>query len=168
MTMPVSRAIALLAFVLAALVLPRPALAQIVALGASNTAGQGVGAAKAFPAQLQALLAASGRRMTVRNAGVNGDTTAGMLARFDSAVPAGTQVVVLQFGGNDARRGIDPAQRQANINAILAKVSARGARAVQADDLVASGLRSGLTQADGIHLTVEGHAQVARALAGRL
>ncbi|MDH8442206.1 arylesterase, partial [Klebsiella pneumoniae] len=49
--------------------------AQIVALGASNTAGYGVGASAAFPAVLQELLRAKGWPMTVSNAGVSGDTT---------------------------------------------------------------------------------------------
>jgi acyl-CoA thioesterase-1 len=35
--------------------------AQIVALGASNTAGYGVGASSAFPAQLEQILRAKGR-----------------------------------------------------------------------------------------------------------
>lgn len=141
-----------------------PASAQVVALGASNTAGQGVGAAKAFPAQLAALLKAAGRPMSVRNAGISGDTTGGMLARFDKVVPKGTTVVILQYGGNDARKGISESQRDANIAAILAKVRERGAKAVNADDLVRAALRSGQRQADGIHLTPEGHRAVAESL----
>ena len=38
--------------------------AQIVALGASSTAGYGVGAAAAYPAQLEAILRARGRPMS--------------------------------------------------------------------------------------------------------
>ena len=55
-----------------------PAGAQIVALGASSTAGYGVGASAAYPAQLEAILRARGRPMSVTNAGVSGDTTGGM------------------------------------------------------------------------------------------
>jgi len=51
--------------------------AQIVALGASSTAGYGVGASAAYPAQLQAMLRAKGRPMSVGNAGISGDTTGG-------------------------------------------------------------------------------------------
>src|SRR5436305_1064217 len=47
--------------------------AQIVALGASSTAGYGVGAAAAYPAQLEAILRAKGRPMSVSAAGVSGD-----------------------------------------------------------------------------------------------
>jgi acyl-CoA thioesterase-1 len=63
--------------------------AQIVVLGASSTAGYGVGSAAAFPAQLEAILRANARPMSVVAAGVSGDTTGGMLARLSSAAPPG-------------------------------------------------------------------------------
>jgi acyl-CoA thioesterase I len=90
------------------------ASAQVVALGASNTEGHGVGSSEAFPAQLDRMLKAKGSSTDVRNAGVFGDTTTGMLARLSSSVPEGTKIVILQFGGNDFRQGISPATRQAN------------------------------------------------------
>lgn len=145
-----------------------PSHAQVVALGASNTAGKGVGSSSAYPAQLESILRAKGRPMSVSNAGVSGDTTAGMLSRLASAVPAGTRVVVLQFGGNDRRRGVSGDQRQANIAEIQKQLRARGIRMVNADGLVGAALRSGLKQADGIHLTEEGHKRVAEQLASSI
>ncbi len=144
------------------------ASAQVVALGASNTRGKGVTPAQAFPAQLAAILKASGRPMTVRNAGIDGDTSSGMLARMDRAVPSGTRIVVLQVGGNDARQGIGQAQRAANIAEINRRLVARGIAVVDADGPVVGALRSGLAQADGIHLTPDGHRQVAQQLAGSI
>jgi hypothetical protein len=76
-----------------------PALAQIVALGASNVAGRGVRSSEAFPAQLERMLAAKGYNVHVANAGVNGDTNSGMLARLDQAVPDGTRIVLLGTRG---------------------------------------------------------------------
>src|SRR4029079_19027116 len=76
---------------------------RIVAIGASNTSGWGVGEAAAYPAQLQALLKARGVDAQVVNAGVPFQTTNGMLERVDRAVPAGTQLVIIQPGGNDLR-----------------------------------------------------------------
>ena len=67
-----------------------PAEAQIVALGASNTRGMGVALDASYPAQLEAMLRSKGYRGRVVNAGISGDTTAGMLARLDSAVPPDT------------------------------------------------------------------------------
>jgi acyl-CoA thioesterase-1 len=83
-----------------------PAPAQIVALGASNIAGRGVSSSEAFPAQLERMLAAKGYNVHVTNAGVNGDTNAGMLARLDQAVPEGTKIVLLgtRGGSFNARR----------------------------------------------------------------
>ena len=54
------------------------ASAQVVALGASNTAGKGVGMAQAFPAQLQSML----KGMRVTNAGISGNTTQNGLDRL--------------------------------------------------------------------------------------
>src|SRR6185437_14234290 len=85
---------------------------NIVALGASNTYGHGRGRtnggvepSQAWPAQLETMLRAKGLDAHVKNAGIPGDTTGGMLARLGTAVPEGTQLVILQPGGNDARRG---------------------------------------------------------------
>ena len=110
-----------------------PARAQtIVALGASNTEGMGRGRTnmgvpreQAYPAQLERLLRARGINARVINAGIAGDTTGGMLARHDSAVPSGTSVLNLQPGGNDARRGVG-ANEQANIAAIRRRMQVRG------------------------------------------
>jgi acyl-CoA thioesterase-1 len=142
------------------------ASAQVVALGASNTEGHGVGSSEAYPAQLQRLLQAKGSATQVSNAGVFGDTTAGMLSRLSSSVPEGTKVVILQFGGNDGRRGITPPQRQANIAGIQQQLKARGIKTVMADGYVKSALQSGMAQGDGIHLTAAGHQRVAAQLAG--
>ena len=56
---------------------------NIVALGASNTAGWGVGSRNAYPAQLEAMLRSRGYDAHVANAGVSFDTTSGMLGRVD-------------------------------------------------------------------------------------
>ena len=107
--------------------------AQIVALGASNTAGYGVGASSAFPAVLQELLRAKGRPMSVSNAGIIGDTTGGMLARLSSAAPDGTRIVILQIGGNDRRKGISEAEAAANRSEIRKRLHARSIRIIEAD-----------------------------------
>jgi acyl-CoA thioesterase-1 len=158
----------LAAALLAGLAMTQPVSAQVVALGASNTEGQGVGSSDAYPAQLERMLQAKGSRMSVRNAGVSGDTSAGMLARLSSSVPDGTKIVILQFGGNDMRRGITPPQRAANIASIQQQLKARGIRTVQADGYVKSALQAGLAQGDRIHLTAAGHQKVAAQLAGSI
>jgi acyl-CoA thioesterase I len=137
------------------------AAAQIVAFGASNTAGYGVGSDQAWPVRLEAMLRASGYQASVANAGISGDTTVGMLERLDAAVPEGTQLVILAiFPYNDAGKGISAAEHEANIQKIVGRLRARGIRTISAIPYV-SGLP---TQSDRIHLTAEAHA----ALAARL
>jgi acyl-CoA thioesterase-1 len=142
--------------------------AQIVALGASSTAGYGVGASSAFPAQLEQILRAKGRPMSVVNAGVSGDTTGGMLSRLSSAVPPGTKIVILQIAGNDAMKGMSAADAQANRAEIRKQLHARGIKTIEADGYVFSALRSGPRQADGIHMTAEGHRRVAEQIAAQI
>jgi acyl-CoA thioesterase-1 len=103
---------------------------RIVTLGDSNTAGFGVASQEAFPARLEAMLRIQGLDVRVSNAGISGDTTAGMLSRLDHAVPAGTQIVILQGGYNDLRHGSSAAAIAANVEAILSRLRARQIRTV--------------------------------------
>ena len=98
---------------------------RVVALGDSNTAGFGVATAEAFPARLEATLRAMGVDVQVSNAGISGDTTAGMLNRLDRAVPEGTQIAIVQGGYNDLRRGSSRAAVAANVEAIVSRLRAR-------------------------------------------
>ncbi len=138
------------------------ARAQIVAIGASNVAGRGVSNSDAWPAQLEGMLAAKGRNVHVTNAGISGDTNAGMLARLDSAVPAGTRIVLLdRYGGgwNARRRG--QGDQNTELAAIEARLRSRGIRVIPMWWNAA--LRKYL-QPDGIHFTAEGHRLVAASM----
>lgn len=145
-----------------------PASAQVVALGASNTEGKGRGKfpdgvprSQAWPAQLERMLNAQGCRVKVRNAGIAGDTTQGMLRRLPPLLTKGTKVLILQPGGNDARRGMSG--RGANISAIRAQAEARGVRVVM---LEALGRIAGAHRLpDGQHFSAQGHVQFAAYLA---
>nr|QIG99787.1 acyl-CoA thioesterase [Bradyrhizobium sp. 6(2017)] len=133
--------------------------ANIVALGASNTYGKGVARNLAYPAQLEAILRAKGLNVRVVNAGINGDTTEGMLQRLDRAVPNGTSAVILQPGGNDRRKGSP--DRTADIQS---RLSARGIAVI----MLPNGMLSGLPhQPDGQHLTPEGYHMLAQSLASQ-
>jgi acyl-CoA thioesterase-1 len=157
------KTLACLLFIILGLAAPAAAAeVTIVALGASNTYGKGVARGEDYPSQLQAMLRARGHAARVINAGINGDTTGGMASRLDTAVPAGTRVVILQPGGNDRRKG-EAAGREGNISAIVARLNARGIKVVMLDRLLA-GMSPHLRQPDGKHFTAEGH----RALAARI
>jgi acyl-CoA thioesterase-1 len=134
--------------------------ATVVALGASNTYGKGVARNQAFPAQLEAILRAKGLNVRVINAGINGDTTEGMLRRMDSAVPNGTSAVILQPGGNDGRKGSP--DRTAEIQS---RLSARGIHVIMLPNNVFRGLPH---QPDGQHLTPEGYHMVAEQLSSQV
>jgi acyl-CoA thioesterase-1 len=106
--------------------LAAPAAAPLVTiLGDSVTAGLGLRAADALPAQLEAALAALGVRARVRGAGVSGDTSAGGLARLDFSVQPDTTLCVVELGANDLLQGVDPAQTRANLEAIVRRLKAR-------------------------------------------
>jgi len=141
---------------------------NIVALGASNTSGSGQGSHpggvsrnQAYPAQLEALLRAKGIDAHVRNAGIPGDTTGGMLRRMDSVVPNGTQVVILQPGGNDARQGVG-GDAAANTAQITSKLQARGIKVILLD--LGTYAPSSTRDPDGEHYNAQGHAAVAAGL----
>jgi acyl-CoA thioesterase-1 len=100
----------IMAAVLAGLVWlgPSAALARqvkIVVTGDSNIDGKGVSTSEAYPAQLERALRARGLDVSVLNTGRNGDVTAGLMRRLDSAVPQGTDLVIFSIGINDLTRG---------------------------------------------------------------
>jgi acyl-CoA thioesterase-1 len=98
---------------------------NIVAFGDSLTAGYGLAANEAFPAQLQRALEAKGVAANVVNAGVSGDTTAGGLSRLDWSVPSGTDAVILELGANDALRGVDPTVTRKALDTMLHRFKER-------------------------------------------
>jgi acyl-CoA thioesterase I len=162
------RALGIAAALAAALALASPVAAatlNIVAIGASNTTGFGVGSDHAYPALLQDLLRKKGIHANVSNAGVNGDVTAGMLRRLDAAVPKGTDLVILQPGGNDLRFFGSKAARTANINAMVARLRARHIRVIVYDP---DPVPPDFYQWDHIHFNAAAHAKIAATLAGQI
>ena len=151
------------AIILAAVQTAHAASGMIVALGASNTYGKGVARNQAYPAQLEAILRAKGHTVRVINAGINGNTTAQMLARLNGAVPGGTRAVILQPGGNDRRRGKDDTAQ--NVAEIQNRLAARGVRVVMMENGMFRGLPK---QAEGQHLTPEGYRILADSIASQV
>ena len=133
---------------------------NIVAIGASNTWGWGVGRHKAFPEQLQAMLRARGYDVKVKNAGVIGETTSAMLRRIHKVVPDGTKIVVFQPGSNDLRFFGTKQKRSENIDAIVSQLSPRNIKVIVFDQE----LPAHYYQIDRIHFTAEGHSEIAARL----
>jgi acyl-CoA thioesterase-1 len=104
---------------------------KIVFLGDSVTSGLGLLVDQAYPALIGKQFADDGySQVEVVNAGVSGDTTAGGLRRLGEALESGVRIVVVALGGNDALRGLSPAQTHANLAAIIRGAEAQGVQVV--------------------------------------
>ena len=100
----------------------------LICFGDSLTAGAGIDAEQAYPANLQRLLDREGFHYQVVNAGVSGDTTKDGLDRIAAVLRRHPQVVVVEFGGNDGLRGLPTSQSQSNLDAIVRQLKAGGAK----------------------------------------
>lgn len=94
----------------------------VLAFGDSLYAGYGVAQDESFPHALETTLRERGDAVEVRNAGVSGETTQGGLQRLIftlDGLPRKPDLVLLGLGGNDMLRGLDPAQSDKNLRAML-------------------------------------------------
>jgi acyl-CoA thioesterase-1 len=98
---------------------------RILVLGDSLASGYGLEAGQSFPAQLEEVLRDAGHEVRILNAGIAGDTTAGGLARLDWSLAAKPHAVIVELGGNDGLRGVDPRSTHANLDAILTRLKSR-------------------------------------------
>jgi acyl-CoA thioesterase-1 len=98
---------------------------SILVLGTSLTAGYGIDISESWPSRLQTRIDSAGLSFRVVNAGVSGETSAGVLRRADWVLarehPA---VLVLETGANDGLRGLDPDTLKANILGVFSKAKA--------------------------------------------
>jgi len=98
---------------------------RLLVLGDSLAAGYGLPQTDGFEARLAAALREKGLTVTIIDAAVSGDTTAGGRARLDWALGDGADAALVELGGNDGLRGLDPAATEANLNAVLDALAAR-------------------------------------------
>lgn len=98
----------------------------IAALGDSLTQGFGLPPAEGFVPTLQTWLDANGADVTLINAGVSGDTTAGGLARVGWTLTPEVDAMIVALGGNDILRGLDPAAARDNLAGILSAANDAG------------------------------------------
>jgi acyl-CoA thioesterase-1 len=78
---------------------------RIVFLGDSLTAGYGLDPEQAYPKLVETALREKGNEVTVVNAGVSGDTTAGGLRRLNWILRQPVDTLFIALGANDALRG---------------------------------------------------------------
>ena len=101
---------------------------RILAFGDSLTQGYGVPPGTELPARLEKALNARGLDVTVINAGVSGETSAGGLARVDWILgdgKGGPDAAIVELGANDGLRGLSVAEMEKNLDGILAKFKSR-------------------------------------------
>ena len=101
---------------------------RILAFGDSLFAGYGLDEQQGYPEQLEDTLRARGTNARVIDAGVSGDTSAAGRQRLAFTLDAQDtppDLVILELGGNDMLRGIQPDQTRANFSAMLEELRAR-------------------------------------------
>ena len=101
---------------------------RILAFGDSLFAGYGLAEHEGYPERLQRALRQSGINATVIDAGVSGDTSAAGRQRLSFVLDQQKEqpdLVLLELGGNDMLRGIQPADTRANFEAMLDELRRR-------------------------------------------
>jgi acyl-CoA thioesterase-1 len=96
----------------------------VLFVGTSLTAGLGLEPDSAYPALIQQKVDEAHLPFTVVNAGVSGETTAGLLERLDWLLRAPFAVMVLETGANDGLRGIPAPTVRQNIRTALNRIRA--------------------------------------------
>lgn len=95
---------------------------RVLLVGTSLTAGLGLDPDSAYPAVIQQLADSTGLQVTVVNAGLSGETSAGALRRVEWLLQEKADVVVIETGANDGLRGVNPDSTRANLVAIIGRV----------------------------------------------
>lgn len=119
----------LLATMLVTLAAPA-ATKTLLFYGDSLTAGYGVDPDEAYPALIQQKIDALGLEWKVVNAGLSGETTAGGLRRLDWILRQSVDIFVIELGGNDGLRGLEPAVTRANLEKMIARIRAKNPHVV--------------------------------------
>lgn len=94
----------------------------ILVLGDSIAAGYGLDPEESFPALVEEKITKAGLNYKVVNAGVSGDTTAGGLRRIGWLLKQPVDIVLIELGGNDGLRGIEPRETAKNLQGIIDKI----------------------------------------------
>ncbi|HKP14755.1 MAG TPA: arylesterase [Gemmatimonadaceae bacterium] len=94
----------------------------VLFLGTSLTAGLGLDPDSAYPQRIQRKIDASRLPYQVVNAGVSGETSAGLLRRLDWVLRQPAAVIVVETGANDGLRGLAVSATRATIGNALSRI----------------------------------------------
>ena len=122
----------------------------ILVVGDSLSAGYGVAVNSTWVALLERRLSSQGYGHRVVNASVSGETTGGARSRLPRALEMHRpSIVILELGGNDALRGLPLQQMRSNLEFLIERSQAAGAK------VVLLGMRIppnyGVSYAEGFH-----------------
>lgn len=95
---------------------------NVLFFGTSLTAGYGLDPLLAFPNLIAKKSQSTATPIVAVNAGLSGETSAGALRRIEWTLRKPVDIVVLETGGNDALRALDPDSLEANLDAIVARI----------------------------------------------
>ena len=101
---------------------------RIIAFGDSLFAGYNLEEFQGYPERLERALRQQGINATVVDAGVSGDTSAAgrqRLALLLDRQPEKPDLFLLELGGNDMLRSIQPDETRANFEAMLSELKSR-------------------------------------------
>ncbi len=103
--------------------------ATVLVVGDSISAAYGLETQQGWVALLQERLQQQDDDISVINASISGDTTAGGLARFpDLLVQHQPQLVIVELGGNDGLRGLSLEHMAANLTHMVQQAKHAGAK----------------------------------------
>ena len=95
----------------------------VLFLGTSLTAGLGLEPDSAYPQQIQQKIDAAALPYQTVNAGVSGETSAGLLRRLDWVLQNPAAVIVVETGANDGLRGQSVAATKETIAQVLMRIA---------------------------------------------
>ena len=95
----------------------------VLFLGTSLTAGLGLDPDSAYPQQIQRKIDARALPYQAVNAGVSGETSAGLLRRLDWVLQNPSAVIVVETGANDGLRGQPVDATKTTIGQILTRLA---------------------------------------------
>jgi acyl-CoA thioesterase-1 len=95
----------------------------LLGFGDSLMAGYGLQPSDAFPVKLEAALRAKGHDVKVINAGVAGDTALDGASRLGWALSDDVDAVIVEFGANDALRGLPVPQAEQALDQLLGQLA---------------------------------------------
>ena len=101
---------------------------RILAFGDSLFAGYNLAEHEGYPERLERALRQAGVNARVVDAGVSGDTSAAGRQRLGFVLDqqqVKPDLVMLELGGNDMLRGLDPSDTRANFEAMLKELEGR-------------------------------------------